>query len=82
MAYTIGNHDPLKTFGSVSLEKVDDFKYLYSRMQSKEKYIKVCKALAWKSHHDRIKIWTFWLTTGIKLRLYPAVVKKHPAVWM
>ena len=52
MAYSVIEHDHLKTNSGATLKKVDDFKHLQARVQSSEKDIKVRKVLAWIAFND------------------------------
>ena len=53
-----------------SIEKVDDFVYLGSRMRSSEKDFEVRKAKAWAACHQMKKIWKSGMRRDLKIRLF------------
>ena len=57
------------------LEKVQDFKYLGSWIDSTEKDIKIRKAEAWRALNKLNKIWKSNLSRGIKISLLSSAVE-------
>ena len=58
-----------------SIEKVDDFVYLGSRMKSSEKDFEVRKAKAWGACHQMKLVWKSEMRRELKVRLFLATVE-------
>ena len=58
-----------------SIEKVDDFLYLGSRMKSSEKDFEVRKAKAWGACHQMKLVWKSDMRRELKVRLFLATVE-------
>ena len=58
-----------------SIENVDDFVYLGSRMKSSEKDFKVSKAKALGACHQMKLVWKSYMRRELKVRLFLATVE-------
>ncbi|XP_019633676.1 PREDICTED: exportin-5-like, partial [Branchiostoma belcheri] len=65
----------LKTTDGSTLEKVEDFKYLGSHMESTAKDINSRKAAAWRACNKMDKIWKSDLSSKLKTRLFLSTVE-------
>ncbi len=65
----------LKTTDDITINVVDNFKYLGSYSHSSEKDLSVRKALAWSACHKLKMIWSSKLTRELKVRLFVATVE-------
>ncbi|KAI8514657.1 hypothetical protein Bbelb_072480 [Branchiostoma belcheri] len=75
MAYNQQSPVCLKTTDGSTLEKVEDFKYLGSHMESTAKDINSRKAAAWRACNKMDKIWKSDLSSKLKTRLFLSTVE-------
>ena len=65
----------LKTNDGIDLEKVEDFKYLGSWVDSTDKDIKIRKAQAWQALNKMNCMWNSNMRKEIKVRFFAAAVE-------
>jgi len=75
MQYNIEDQVNIKTKDGSELERVEDFKYLGSWVDSSEKDVKTRKALAWNACHKLKTIWMSKLKKKLKMRLLCSTVE-------
>ena len=75
MTQNIENPGTIKTLSNKTIERVEDFTYLGSRLRSTEAEIRVRKGKAWGACHKLKELWKSDLRKPIKIRVFTALVE-------
>ena len=77
MEYTSTSPDPydLKSLNGSSIKRVEDFKYLGSRITDSQKDFNIRKALAWDACNKLDKIWCSNLPSILKIQTFQTLIE-------
>ena len=75
MSYNTIQQFEIKAIDGSNLKRVEDFKYLGAWIDSSAKYLKIRKALAWRTCHQMRNICKSTLSRKMKLRLMHTTVE-------
>ena len=75
MSYNTIQQFEIKDIDGSNLKRFEDFKYLGAWIDSSAKYLKIRKALAWRTCHQMMNIWKSTLSRKMELRLMHTTVE-------
>ena len=75
MSYNNNQQFEIKAIDGSNMKRVEDFKYIGAWIDSSATYLKIRKALAWRTCHQMWNIWKSTLSRKMKLRLMHTTVE-------